>query len=74
MDDQVLGKRVKTLNKAAAAAEPPSVVIALLEELKNAKAPTEEQLRVSLPKPDRPVSSRRILIVATYSPQKRASQ
>ncbi|EAQ92664.1 hypothetical protein CHGG_00899 [Chaetomium globosum CBS 148.51] len=45
MDDQVLSKRVKTLNKAAAAAEPPSVVIALLEELKNAKAPTEEQLR-----------------------------
>ncbi|KAH6845330.1 transcription elongation factor S-II [Chaetomium sp. MPI-CAGE-AT-0009] len=45
MDDQVLSKRVKALNKAAAASEPPSVVIALLEELKNAKAPTEEQLR-----------------------------
>jgi transcription elongation factor S-II len=45
MDDQVLSKRVKTLNKAAAAAEPPSVVIGLLEELKNAASPTEEQLR-----------------------------
>ena len=50
MDDQALGKRIRALTKAVTAAEPPSVVIALLEELKNEKAPTEEQLRVSFPK------------------------
>ncbi|KAL2199897.1 transcription factor S-II, central domain-containing protein [Corynascus similis CBS 632.67] len=44
MDDQTLTKRIKSLNKAIAS-EPPSVVIGLLEELKNAQAPTEEQLR-----------------------------
>ncbi|KAK4043699.1 transcription factor S-II, central domain-containing protein [Parachaetomium inaequale] len=44
MDDQTLSKRIKTLNKAVAA-EPPSVVIGMLEELKNDKAPTEDQLR-----------------------------
>jgi len=44
MDDQTLTKRIKSLNKAVAS-DPPSVVIGLLEELKNAKAPTEEQLR-----------------------------
>jgi hypothetical protein len=74
MDDQVLSKRVKTLNKAAAAAEPPSVVIGLLEELKNAASPTEEQLRVSLSKPDRLAFLRGILTVATCSQQKRALQ
>lgn len=50
MDDQALGKRIRALTKAVTAAEPPSVVIALLEELKNEKAPTEEQLRVRLSK------------------------
>ncbi|KAH6619717.1 transcription elongation factor S-II [Chaetomium sp. MPI-SDFR-AT-0129] len=44
MDDQALSKRIKTLNKAVSN-EPPSVVLTLLEELKNSKAPTEEQLR-----------------------------
>jgi hypothetical protein len=47
MDDQALAKRVKALTKAVAS-DPPSVVIGLLEELKKEKAPTEEQLRVSL--------------------------
>jgi transcription elongation factor S-II len=46
MDDQVLSKRIRALTKAVSA-DPPSVVIALLEELKNGGAPTEEQLRVS---------------------------
>ncbi len=50
MDDQALGKRIRALTKAVNAAEPPTVVIALLEELKNEKAPTEEQLRVGLSK------------------------
>lgn len=48
MDEQVLGKRIRALTKAVTA-DPPSVVIGLLEELKADKAPTEEQLRVSLP-------------------------
>jgi transcription elongation factor S-II len=47
MDEQALGKRIRTLTKAVNA-EPPSVVIKLLEELKEEKAPTEELLRVSL--------------------------
>lgn len=45
MDDRSLTKRIQTLHKAAAK-EPPSVVLQLLEELKKEPAPTEEQLRV----------------------------
>ncbi|KAK4181750.1 transcription factor S-II, central domain-containing protein [Triangularia setosa] len=44
MDDRSLTKRIQTLHKAAAK-EPPSVVLQLLEELKKEPAPTEEQLR-----------------------------
>jgi transcription elongation factor S-II len=48
MDDQALSKHIRALAKAVTA-QPPSVVIGMLEELKQWKAPTEEQLRVSLP-------------------------
>jgi transcription elongation factor S-II len=49
MDEQALSKKIRSLTKAVAS-EPPSVVIGLLEELKGEKAPTEDQLRVSLTK------------------------
>jgi transcription elongation factor S-II len=49
MDEQALSKKIRSLAKAVAS-EPPSVVIDLLEELKREKAPTEDQLRVSLTK------------------------
>ena len=75
MDDQTLAKRIRTLNKAVPA-EPPSVVIGMLEELKNDKAPTEDQLRVSLSQPGLLLGSggREMLTAATYSPQKPASR
>ncbi|KAL2022749.1 hypothetical protein VTK56DRAFT_4565 [Thermocarpiscus australiensis] len=44
MDEQTLSKRVRQLNKAVAS-EPATVVVQLLEELKNVSPPTEEQLR-----------------------------
>jgi hypothetical protein len=75
MDDQTLTKRIKTLNKAVAA-EPPSVVIGMLEELKNDKAPTEDQLRVSPFQPGLLLlgSGGGMLTAATYSPQRPASR
>lgn len=44
MDDRALAKRIQTLSKSVSA-EPPSVVLSLLEELRKDAAPTEEQLR-----------------------------
>ncbi|KAK4132520.1 transcription elongation factor [Trichocladium antarcticum] len=44
MDDQALSKHIRALTKAVTA-QPASVVIEMLEELKKTKAPTEEQLR-----------------------------
>jgi hypothetical protein len=72
MDDQSLSKRIRTLVKAVTA-EPPSVVIQLLEELKKDVAPTEEQIRVSLSKPAAWIS-RMGCSLAGLSLQKPASQ
>jgi hypothetical protein len=71
MDDQSLSKRIRTLVKAVTA-EPPSVVIQLLEELKKDVAPTEEQIRVSLSQPAAAWISRMGCSLAGYSPQKPA--
>lgn len=48
MDDRALAKRIQELSKAISG-QPADAVVKLLEELKDIPAPTEEQLRVSLP-------------------------
>lgn len=72
MDDQSLNKRIRTLVKAVTA-DPPSVVIQLLEELKKDVAPTEEQIRVSPSKPAAWIPGVECSL-AGYSLQKPASQ
>lgn len=47
MDGRELAKRVKAITKAVSDNEPTSMIITIMETLRNDAAPTEEMLRVS---------------------------